>query len=380
MGSPDCLVPALVVIFLSGVIQDYCNRMDFPAGLKVLKDLGGGILPWHSEAWGHGDVMIKQPEKIHEFDCSAWPLAVVGCGRVGGALAVLLERAGFPVVGLCDRHAERCEDVARRLARRPRTDTRPETVVGAARLVLITTQDRNIAAMAKELAAAVGGWRDRYAAHLSGRHTAALLEPLERCGARTFSFHPLQSIASIDMAIDVLPGSFYTFEGDTGALSIASGLAAALGGTLVPLVAADKALYHGAAVVAANFFVALEYMAIGMLTAAGIEGDRAREMLLPLVRGSLENLSRSGPVDAITGPIVRGDDTTVAAHLEALAAKLPGRVSLYRELARLNVELAQLKSGVSMADFPSLEAVPAADVEPGPVDAAGGGEGTAAGE
>jgi hypothetical protein len=38
MGSPDCLVPALVVIFLSGVIQDYCNRMDFPAGLKVLRD------------------------------------------------------------------------------------------------------------------------------------------------------------------------------------------------------------------------------------------------------------------------------------------------------------------------------------------------------
>ncbi|MBN2233114.1 MAG: DUF2520 domain-containing protein [Deltaproteobacteria bacterium] len=298
--------------------------------------------------------MTVNPENESGFDPVDWPLAVIGCGRVGGALAVLLERAGFSVTGLCDRHAGRRDDVARRLVGGPVCAARPEVAVAGARLVLIATQDRNIAAAAAELAAAAIDWQDRAAAHLSGLHPASLLAPLARSGALVFSFHPLQSIASIDMALDVLPGSFFAFEGDEQAADLALGLATVLRGTLVPLVAADKALYHGAAVVASNFFIALEYMAFGMLEAAGIEPDRAREMLLPLVRGSLENLARNGPVDALTGPIVRGDDATVAAHLGALAVKLPGRRSLYRELARLNVELAQLKSGVSLADFPAL--------------------------
>jgi len=70
--------------------------------------------------------------------------------------------------------------------------------------------------------------------------------------------------------------------------------------------------------------------------------------------GSFENLERVSPIDALTGPIVRGDDPTIAAHLIALQKKFPDYIGAYRLLAGLNVDLAKQKGAVSEADFPSL--------------------------
>ncbi|MCD6534762.1 MAG: DUF2520 domain-containing protein, partial [Deltaproteobacteria bacterium] len=87
----------------------------------------------------------------------------------------------------------------------------------------------------------------------------------------------------------------------------------------------------------------------------GVDADTARRMLLPLIRGSFENLERVSPAEALTGPIARGDDQTVAAHLTALQEKFPDYLGAYRLLAGLNVDLAKQKGEVSEADFPSLK-------------------------
>jgi predicted short-subunit dehydrogenase-like oxidoreductase (DUF2520 family) len=184
--------------------------------------------------------------------------------------------------------------------------------------------------------------------------TSEALQPAAERGAGIFSLHPLQSIADPATALQVLPGSFFCFEGMDEAYSLASRLVAALEGRLLRIAAADKPLYHAAAVVASNFFIALEFLAISMLEKIGAGDKDARDMLLPLVRGSLENLVIKGPVEALTGPIVRGDSVTIAGHLRALEEKMPAAVEAYKILARLNVDLAARKSGVTLADFPML--------------------------
>jgi predicted short-subunit dehydrogenase-like oxidoreductase (DUF2520 family) len=96
-------------------------------------------------------------------------------------------------------------------------------------------------------------------------------------------------------------------------------------------------------------------MAINLLQGVGVDAETGRKMLLPLIRGSFENLERVAPVEALTGPIVRGDDQTIAAHLTALSEKFPDYIETYKTLAELNVNLASQKSGVSLANFPSLQ-------------------------
>ncbi len=282
-------------------------------------------------------------------------LAFIGLGRVGSALAVLLSRAGFHLAAACDQNQERLDKIAGQLDVSTLLTTDAVRAARAATVVFLTTQDRHIAPLCEHLAAAGAISSGQMVAHVSGSLTSEILQPAVVQGAGVFSLHPLQSIADPAAALQVLPGSYFCFEGDEAAYPLAGRLVAALEGRLLWIAAADKPLYHAAAVVASNFFISLEFLAISMLEQIGIGDEDARKMLLPLIRGSLENLALKGPVDALTGPIVRGDYQTIAGHLEVLKQKMPSQVEMYKSLARLNVELAACKSGVSMADFPMLK-------------------------
>jgi len=281
-------------------------------------------------------------------------LAFIGLGRVGGALAILLSRAGFKVAAVCDRNREQLDKVAGQLVSTVLRTTDALQAAREASVVFLTVQDRFITPVCEQLAAAGAVGSGQMVIHVSGSLTSEVLQPAAEQGAAVFSLHPLQSIADPAAALRVLPGSYFCFEGDGTAYPLAGRLVAALEGRLLRIAAADKPLYHAAAVVASNFFISLESLAISMLEQVGIGEEDAREMLLPLIRGSLENLALKGPIDALTGPIVRGDSGTIAGHLRALEEKMPGMVKTYKTLACLNVELAARKSGVSLEDFPLL--------------------------
>jgi len=281
-------------------------------------------------------------------------LAFIGLGRVGGALAVLLNRAGFPLAAVCDQNQEQLDVLADQLDSSVLLTLDTVQAAQAAAVVFLTVQDRYIAPLCEQLAQAGAFSNSRMVVHVSGSLTSEILQPAAEQGAGVFSLHPLQSIADPATALQVLPGSFFCFEGVDEAYPLADRLVAALEGRLLRIAAADKPLYHAAAVVASNFFISLEFLAISMLEKIGASDDEARDMLLPLVRGSLENLAMKGPVEALTGPIVRGDSDTVVGHLRALEKHMPEKMEVYKALARLNVDLAARKSGVNLADFPML--------------------------
>ena len=284
-------------------------------------------------------------------------IAIVGLGRVGTALAVLLWRQGFCRLRVCDPNPAKVKALEGLINGSVTVCSTPVETVNGAEVVFLAVQDRYIAKVVDDLAKSIldAEMAGLFFARLSGSLTAAVLQPLATLDAITFSLHPLQSIADVEGGIQVLAGSYFSFEGDERALPVAESVVTALAGNLVHLAAEDKVLYHAAAVVSSNFFIALEEMAITMMTGIGVDVNTARRMLLPLIRGSFENLERVSPTEALTGPIARGDDQTVAAHLMALQEKFPDYLDAYRLLAGLNVDLAKQKGEVSEADFPSLK-------------------------
>ena len=284
-------------------------------------------------------------------------VAIVGLGRVGTALAVLLSRQGFSGLRVCDHNPAKVKALQGWIDGPITVCSSPAEAVVGAELVFLAVQDRYISEIADGLAESDQSMdmAGCFFAHLSGSLTSAVLQPLAVLDAITFSLHPLQSLTDVAGAVQVMAGSYFAFEGDDRAFPVSESVVAAMGGNLVRLAATDKVLYHAAAVVSSNFFIALEEMAITMMTGIGVDHDTARRMLLPLIRGSFENLERVSPAEALTGPIVRGDDQTVAAHLTILQEKFPDYISAYRLLAGLNVDLAKQKGGVSEVDFPSLK-------------------------
>ena len=257
-------------------------------------------------------------------------IAVVGAGRAGTALALGLRRAGYRIAAV---HS-RSEAAARRLAAAVGAEAVPTAVaaVRTADLTLLTVPDRAITRIAATVAATGMALRDHALVHCSGAAGSRALAAARQGGARVGACHPLQAIAC-GAGPDVLRGVFFGVEGDEALVPVLERIAVDVGGVPFRAPSGDRALYHAAAVLAGNAPLALLARASDVLVAAGVDASVAGPALAVLLEGAARNARRLGPAAALTGPVVRDDASTVAAHLDALHGDTAAQ-RLYLRLAR----------------------------------------------
>jgi len=220
-------------------------------------------------------------------------LAIVGQGRLGHALAAALTRAGYDVLGPLGRGADG----------------------EAADAVLLCVPDAEIARAAALIPPG------RPVGHCSGATGLDALVPHE-----AFSLHPLMTVTAEGTRFE---GAGAAIAGSTPrAVSLATELAIDLGMRPVVVADGDRAAYHAAASIASNFLVTLEAAAERVARTAGVD----RELLVPLVRATVENWAALGPERALTGPVARGDDGTVARQRAAVADRAPDLMPLFDAL------------------------------------------------
>lgn len=264
-------------------------------------------------------------------------IAVVGAGRVGTAMAVLLERAGHAIVAVSGREATR-ERAARFLPGVPVLAA--EEAARSAAVVLIGTPDAYVRQACTALADAGAVGPGTSVVHLSGATSLDALEEARSAGASVLSVHPLQTCPDVEAAVARIPGSAFavTAEGET-AYGLAERLALDVGGRPFRLEDAMKPLYHAAAVLASNDLVALTALAADVALAAGVPDPMGS--LMSLQRATLDNVEAMGPAAALTGPAVRGEAETLERNLAALAAHAPEAVRAYIVLAEAAGGLAE---------------------------------------
>jgi predicted short-subunit dehydrogenase-like oxidoreductase (DUF2520 family) len=226
-------------------------------------------------------------------------VVVVGRGRLGSAIAPALSAGGVEVIGPLGR------------------DDAPPAA-GSADAVLLCVPDGAIA----DVAASYAGVAPLIG-HTSG---ATTLDTLGAAGADAFGLHPLQTFTAEGGSFE---GCGCAVAGTTAsALAAADALARCLRMRPFELADADRPAYHAAASIASNFLVTLEAAAERVAATTGLE----REQLVPLVRQTVENWAALGPERALTGPVARGDDETVARQREAVEQAAPELVALWDEL------------------------------------------------
>jgi predicted short-subunit dehydrogenase-like oxidoreductase (DUF2520 family) len=275
-------------------------------------------------------------------------VAIIGAGRLGTALAIALEQAGYAITALVARERRHALKSSRLLRSRPVALTASQlTEIPDSAILIIATPDDQIAATAARLVASLRASvpRRRIALHVSGALSSDELTLLRAHGFATGSLHPLVSVSDAASNAKDFGGAYYCVEGDGAAVRAARAIVRALGGHAFTIEARDKALYHAAAVFAAGHLVALFDLATELLARCGVGARDARRALLPLARGTLANLSHArANADALTGPFARADAATVRRHARALSASLPaGRDALaaYVALGRRSLSLAR---------------------------------------
>ncbi len=280
-----------------------------------------------------------------EASATSLRFAVIGAGRLGASLALGLRQHGQTLVGFTAASPAGCARAEEWLGL-PASGSLSALVKQQPELYLLCVPDGAVAEVASQLGAmllAATDGRHPVVAHTSGATSVSALLPCEEAGAATLVFHPLQTFPEpltgatrfAGAGVAITPG----FAEPDAAGTMGMKLADILG--MRPFFLADdkRGLYHAAATVACNYLVTLEHLADELFVKAGVPERVTLSLFLPLVRATLENLAAHGPVDALTGPLSRGDAATIAGHLEALASDAPEILPAYRALGLATLDL-----------------------------------------
>jgi len=259
-------------------------------------------------------------------------VGVVGAGRVGAVLAAALRAAGHEIVaGAGESDASRSR-IAALLPDIP--VLKPTAVARGCDVLLLTVPDDMLGNVARSLADAGALHEGQYVVHTSGRHGLAILEPALAVGAHPVALHPAMTFTGTAVDLPRLANTVFGLTAEAPERPLAEALVGDLGGRPMWVPEEMRTLYHAGLAHGANHLVTLVTEAMEILAAAGAGGDVApADILRPLLTAALDNALEHGDA-ALTGPIVRGDIGTVAAHLADVDASAPQALGSYVALAR----------------------------------------------
>ena len=279
-------------------------------------------------------------------------LGFIGAGTVGTALAVRLSNKGYRVVAVSSLSQVSAQNLARTVNGCQVFDN-SQGVADTAEFIFVTTPDDAIATVASETQ-----WHSvQSVVHCSGADSTDILEPAKELGAHVGVIHPLQTFAGVKSAIENMPGSTFALEAEEPLLTKLKDMATALDGYWIELKAGDKVLYHAAAVITCNYLVSLIKLASDLWQTFDIPPQQAIKALLPLIRGTLNNIDAMGIPQCLTGPIARGDTGTIKKHLIALEKADLTVLSTYRELGLQTIPIALAKGRISKHQAQELQAI-----------------------
>jgi predicted short-subunit dehydrogenase-like oxidoreductase (DUF2520 family) len=268
-------------------------------------------------------------------------IAIIGKGKVGQSLAQLFASLNHNVVNIGRRKSEQIAAVA------------------DADITLICVSDEAIQSVCERLANSVK--KDSVVAHCSGALDSSILSLAKQRGCSVASCHPLNTFPSISVSLqrfaNTKHGSYMYAEGEQDALNTLLPLFENAGFNNTCINREAKPLYHAACVFACNYLSSLMDMSLEAAAKAGLEKESFWRSLQPLVQSTIENINQHGTTGALSGPIARGDSTTVEAHMHALAEHSESLKVSYADLGLRALEIAIRKGELSADDIERLRAV-----------------------
>ena len=279
------------------------------------------------------------------------PIAILGCGRVGGALAIAMHEAGASDLHLTGQRAEHAAALVERLAGTHHATM--QQAVDAAKLVIVTVPDDAIEPVVAGL-----NWSPEHTVlHCCGLHTLDVLDSARASGASVGSLHPLMAITDPNQGAASLRGATFAIEGEGDVHALLTSMVESLGGNPVTIAPEHRAIYHASAMLVGGYLSALGAEASRLWSCMGLDPADGLEALAPMMEQVARNLQQQGVPGALAGSVQRGDVGTVKAHIESLRGddSSAQALALYRALAQVSLEQARREQAIEQGVIDQLE-------------------------
>lgn len=264
-------------------------------------------------------------------------IGFIGLGKVGYTLARLLHQANYNIVAVYNRNNDRALQLTDEINTSAVSSF--DELVTLSDLIIMTVSDDAITDVVVQLSNL--NFQNKAVIHTSGAKSIIPLQPLLVQGAMIGSFHPAFPFTST--AISSLQGVTFAIEANHERLqSWLEHLVQALNGQIIIIPDGKKALYHTALVIASNYTVTLYAIAQKVLNSIGAQPDAINGALQTLMQATVNNIADKGIPDALTGPLVRADSSTIQAHLHAMEDELVQKI--YIQLAQLSLPMVQQRA------------------------------------
>lgn len=265
-------------------------------------------------------------------------IGFIGAGKVGVSLGKFFREGGLAVTGYYNRHREAALEAAKFTGSACFDST--EALAEASDAIFLTVPDNQIRAVYESLRRL--DLRGKKICHCSGALSAdAAFPDVEALGATGYSIHPLFPVSDKWASYKELGSAFFCIEG-TGPLDFWKKTLESLGPRVQEISGDAKVKYHAACVLSSNLVCALVDTGLNLLQDCGFTEAGAREALAPLALSNMKHLLEDGPVQALTGPVERGDSETVRKHLSVLGDG--PEAALYRSASEVLVSIAERKN------------------------------------
>lgn len=261
-------------------------------------------------------------------------IGIIGAGKVGTTLGKYLSIHGKDVTGFYSRTQESADKAA--TFAEIGTYSSIHGLVKENDVIFITTPDGVISQVWEELLQQ--DISNHIICHFSGSLSSHVFSGREEAGALGISMHPMYAFSDKFHSYEQFHTAYLTLEGDPEAVTVMKSMWEELGHHVLTLKAQDKIKYHAAAAMASNEMLGLMQASIDVLSECGFSEEDSMALLTPLVQGNIASMLEKGCVNALTGPVERGDAQTVQKHLQALEGSKAGKI--YQSLGSTMVELA----------------------------------------
>ena len=265
-------------------------------------------------------------------------ISFIGAGKVGTSFGIYLKEKGINIVGYFSESLKDAKDSSQRTNAQSYESI--DALVCDSDIIFITTNDDNIGIIKDKLIKEVNAnLRNKLIVHMSGSHSSDILIELKQYGSYIYSMHPLQSFSNINTSVEKLQTTVFTIEGSDEKIHMLEDLLNKINNKYFQIDTNNKELYHVSACVVSNFLVTLIDLGLDFFKQIGIDEEDGLDAIMPLIKGTIDNIEHFGTKDSLTGPIARGDINTLKSHLSSIRINSPENLLFYKLMALKTLDI-----------------------------------------